>query len=193
MALIIIEGLDNTGKTTAAQKIAELLKFNYVSGGGPEVGTYEGALAKLKEGLPNKVQDRTFISEMIYGPILRGKSGISDQEFMKLMDFLRQNQCILVYARRTVTQILATFDERDQLSGVKEHLHELYEQYDHYMFNKLWTHMEKQPIIYNFDCTELSELVLLIKCWLCTDESKPCCSPVHKHKRRETASLMGDD
>lgn len=198
MALIIIEGMDNTGKTTAAKILAEYLHYNYVSGGGPEVGTYHGALEKMLSGLPNKVQDRTFISEMIYGPIIRGKSGISDQDFMLLIQQFKEEKGVLVYARRPVDRVMATLSDRDQMEGVTENVVELCKKYDYYMLEKLPPYLGA-PIIFDFEQTPIlptegpeKSLFSLIKCRLCDDPEKVCCPPPGPRRRKESASLTED-
>lgn len=161
MALIILEGMDNTGKTTTSKLIAQHLSsrgYKYVSGGGPEAGTPAGAMEILKSDLPNKVQDRTFISELVYGPILRGSSGINTLDAIRFLDFLKANGAIVIYTRRNAGKILSTFDERDQLSGVKEHVDELLSAYDQIM----WGLVERYGIpvcVYNFDTTNVSVLL----------------------------------
>ena len=161
MALIILEGMDNTGKTTTAKLIANHLcakGYTYVSGGGPEAGTADGAMKILQTDLPDKVQDRTFISELIYGPILRGQSGINTLEAIGFMDFLKQNNAYIFYTRRGLENILTTFDERDQLSGVKENAEAICQAYDRVMFNLI----QKYGIpvtVYNFDTTKVGVLL----------------------------------
>lgn len=161
MPTIVIEGFDNTGKTTLAKKLAQFLGYNYVSGGGPEVGNYVGALQRLQLGMPNKVQDRTWISEVVYGTVIRKKSGISDDEIMKMIDFHRENKICLIFAKQSYDQVMQNITERDQMDGVVDHAKELMIMYNYYMLNKLPIYLGT-PIIYDYTRTSFEDVVSIL-------------------------------
>ena len=158
MATIIIEGMDNTGKTTLAKELADRLGYTYVSGGGPEVGTFKGALSRMRLAMPNKVQDRTWISELVYGPIVRGKFGITDEEVMEFIRFHREYNIVLIYARRPLERILETLHEREQMDGVIKYASELVSRYDYYMLEKLPIYLPL-PVCYNFETSTIDKLI----------------------------------
>ena len=162
MSTIIIEGFDNTGKTTLAKELARILGYQYVSGGGPEVGTYKGALERLKKDMPNKVQDRTWISEIIYGTVIRKHSGINAAEEKQMIKFHLENNIFLIYAKRPLKRIMETISSREQMDGVIECAPQLLDAYDKYMLEKLPKYLYT-PIIYNFEENSIPELLELLR------------------------------
>lgn len=88
--LIIIEGADKNGKTTLASHISERHGYNYIHHGPPRNG-YMGYMDEILDLKNKTVMDRSFIGEMIYGPLLRGRSCIDNNQFdclLKLSDVL---------------------------------------------------------------------------------------------------------
>lgn len=84
MPCIVIEGLDNSGKTTLANKFIKDYGYTYYHSGVPKKNenlfkTYYDILLR---GLIEKiVADRLHVGEMVYGPEIRGASRISIAEF----------------------------------------------------------------------------------------------------------------
>lgn len=76
---VIIEGPDGAGKTSLAQHFCKSLGFRYHHEGPPPAGVdllqhYGGLLANAADPT---VFDRFHLGEFVYGPLLRGKSGLS--------------------------------------------------------------------------------------------------------------------
>lgn len=131
MALIITEGMDNAGKSTLIQSLAEEFRL-------PTARTYKKPNSSLEihqwdawaHHCPEHlILDRhPAISDFIYGPLLRGVtySGLA----------LAQNvseRAYLVYCRPASAFIHATMHERDQLAGVAENTDKLIALYDNLM------------------------------------------------------------
>jgi hypothetical protein len=77
---IIIEGPDGAGKTTLARQLAHLTGKTYHHEGPPPAGSaFQHYMNLLLRNEPT-VFDRLFEGENIYGPILRGASGLSFEE-----------------------------------------------------------------------------------------------------------------
>jgi thymidylate kinase len=93
---IIIEGADKTGKTTLSNAIRERFHSEYVHFGKPKKhpATEYAEYALSNDG--NLVLDRFYLGELVYGPLLRGKCGISPLEFATLERILRLKQAILI-------------------------------------------------------------------------------------------------
>lgn len=102
--LIIVEGADRNGKTTLARAIAKKLAYKYVHHGPPKWGA-DGYIEELLGIHQPTVMDRSFIGEMVYGPMLRGDSCLDDEQFITLLR---------VAARLNTTVILAEQDEYTQ-------------------------------------------------------------------------------
>lgn len=88
---IILEGCDGVGKTTLANLLIhrgyKSLHFNYDSHLSIKE-KYQRILSK--DYGDNIVLDRSFISEMVYGPLKRGYSRLSDQDFSELLQMLHK-------------------------------------------------------------------------------------------------------
>lgn len=93
---IIIEGADKTGKTTLSNAIVEKFGSKYVHFGKPKKypATEYAEYALATNG--NLVLDRYYLGELVYGPLLRGKCGITPLEFATLERILRLKQAILI-------------------------------------------------------------------------------------------------
>lgn len=78
--MIIVEGADGTGKSTAAQKIADALSapLFHAPGPGPQWLPFHLAAFSFHAANPKAivVYDRFYYSEFIYGPILREKADV---------------------------------------------------------------------------------------------------------------------
>lgn len=88
--IIVIEGPDGTGKTTLAKLLAETKGFKYVHNGPPPEGVslfrHYGEQLLAARGA-RVVFDRLHVGELIYGPVMRGKSLITVEE-MRLLNRL---------------------------------------------------------------------------------------------------------
>lgn len=95
MTLILLEGVDGSGKTSLARDIvAELKKrypndkVDYLHAGPLKTDAYEAYLEPLKDYRPNSgvhyVLDRWHAGERIYGPLYRGKSKVDDATWVWL-------------------------------------------------------------------------------------------------------------
>jgi hypothetical protein len=86
MNLLVLEGPDGTGKTTLARAL-EKRGYQYVHNGPPPegVGLFEHYTRQLLKSFDQKVVfDRLHLGELIYGPVMRGKSLITVEQFRLL-------------------------------------------------------------------------------------------------------------
>jgi thymidylate kinase len=87
--VIVLEGCDGTGKTTLATALATQHNYALVhSGRTPDgadlIGRYQAILAR-----PGPlVLDRSFISELAYGPLLHGRSRLSFADVVSLVSLV---------------------------------------------------------------------------------------------------------
>lgn len=137
--MIIIEGMDNTGKTTLAEHLAEKFKLPHIKSSKDRTHLLNDALTILVLN-PEAVMDRfSIISEMVYGPILRGGTafdghGLSQWRFF--MDKLARCKPLIFYCRPPNEKIF-DYGDREQMAGVVEHGEELLSAYDTMMNS--WT------------------------------------------------------
>lgn len=101
--LIVIEGPDKTGKTTLAKAIAEQLGFEYKHFSAPKgspANEYIDFLLKLKRPT---VCDRFHLGELVYGPMFRGKAGITPLELVTIERVMRLKQTVIIHAVTNMT------------------------------------------------------------------------------------------
>lgn len=136
--MIIVEGVDNTGKTTLIDMLKTIFPMLQIAkmDNAPHATEEEyreylwDQLAKTPRQSFMKLYDRLLFSEIVYGPILRGKSRIKGNELRAAMHLLLYyHEPLIIYCDRTEEQIKATFGEREQLEGVYQHIPALLQQY----------------------------------------------------------------
>lgn len=132
MPLIIVEGPDNSGKSTLIQALASQLKL-------PMARTYR--MPQTEEDIqrwhnwanaaphPLILDRHPAISDLIYSPLVRNTTGSSS---LRLASACR-NGHYLIYCRPHWDTIAASFHEREQLEGTHEKLHDLIRSYDNLM------------------------------------------------------------
>ena len=96
--MVIVEGIDGVGKTTLVDYIVEqgLEKhhFNYDE---KNMDLYNKYMSVLYSSNLNKVLDRSFISEMVYGPVIRGKSKLELEQYKRLLLEYKKNGTSIIY------------------------------------------------------------------------------------------------
>lgn len=94
--MIIIEGLDGTGKTTLAN---DLLNKNYIliNNNLTSESHYDKYVNIIKTSDINSVSDRSFVSEMVYGKVLSGTAKLSEEEFINLVKLYSEYETKIIY------------------------------------------------------------------------------------------------
>lgn len=111
--LIILEGCDAAGKSTLASHLRNDAGYTVIhSAYNPSAD----ALIKHYESImrnPDKlVMDRSFVSEVVYGEILRGKSRINDSQFRHLVELVADEHGCFVHVRASLQTIIARLQDR---------------------------------------------------------------------------------
>jgi hypothetical protein len=137
--LILVEGLDNTGKTTLVTDLAHRYPELQMR---PSIGNKHDLEQISRQAYdeayllsPYVLADRSrIVSEWVYNPVLKTRpTAYSFRTWMTyIAGFVQQSQYV-IYCYRPVEHIMKTFDERDQLSGVVENLQLLSHRYDQIM------------------------------------------------------------
>ena len=128
---IVVEGMDNTGKSTLCKKLS-VLGFDYNHSEGPRTpeAMYRDTLAFLnKEGM--FIQDRIpVISDQVYGPILRGTNAFHTPLGSEVERVYFQDSDILhIFCFPPKDKVVLFEDGRRQMNGVQENAGVLYELY----------------------------------------------------------------
>lgn len=132
MPLIIVEGLDNSGKSTLVQSLAEALRL-------PMARIYR--IPKSEDDIlhwhhwanaapyPLILDRHPSMSDYVYGPIVRNTNSHSS---LPLASQCRHGH-YLIYCRPHWDTIERSYNEREQLEGTHDKLHALLSAYDRLM------------------------------------------------------------
>lgn len=135
--MIVVEGLDNTGKTTLVSKILEEFPELVYR---PSIGNKHD-LNQIRDQAATEafdwstmkwtVADRSrLISEYVYNPILKGRPlAYPFHTFLEMFGTFVQQTNLVILCHRNRLHLEGTFDEREQLGGVRQHLTDLDNQY----------------------------------------------------------------
>lgn len=160
--MIIIEGMDNTGKTTLIQRLIREVGRGYLSAMvslGPNKTLLEQfhwvdkQIALAKMGGPLTIYDRFLpICDVVYGPIIRNGSlwGINHLIINQLLEEVNP---LIIYCRPSNEKVIGFEDGREQMEGVVENAKELLDGYDEVMKKLLKSGFE--IINYNYENNEL--------------------------------------
>ena len=112
--LIILDGCDGAGKTTLAAALANrhghsLLHATLTPAGTDLFAKYHAILARPGP----QVLDRSFVSELVYGPLDRGRSRLTFEQAADLAAAAAQRGGILVHLTGQPGQIAARLLARD--------------------------------------------------------------------------------
>jgi len=134
---IIIEGMDGAGKTTLANHILSDVGPNLelvVNKEGPErnFNLWWPEEFDRWSNKPVPLHDRFFYSELVYGPVLRGRITADSQLVANGMWFLRSS-ALLIYARPHTNRLRESIKDKEQMEGVHDRFIQLLEAYDQLM------------------------------------------------------------
>jgi thymidylate kinase/endonuclease III len=99
--VVIIEGLDKSGKTSLSRLISKQgfkkshFGYNKENNRSDIIELYEKLFEKTKKN--RLIMDRSFISEYVYGPILRSESRLCDDDFTFFMKILIELKALVIY------------------------------------------------------------------------------------------------
>lgn len=132
--MIIVEGCDNSGKTTLVAKLAQDLQLLSINNRKrpqslEEVNYYTLHMVQLSM-YHSTIFDRWQpISEPIYGPVCRGIDLIDSNSLARLLAITQEAKPLVIYCRPSLSTIL-NFGDRGQMEGVVQHGAELVSCYD---------------------------------------------------------------
>jgi hypothetical protein len=138
--LIVIEGMDGSGKTVLSEKIRKTFpKFEYihpVPSHGPEgmdgeymVQGMRDLFAKVRGGQLFVTDRINLISEVIYGPTCRGVSKLSPFDFARCLAEFLALQPIVIFCNPSYKAIEENIKKTFQMEGVSSNIIKLYRDY----------------------------------------------------------------
>lgn len=153
--MIIVTGMDNSGKTTLAVKVSQELGIPLVKSLGPNHTKDEKHLWFLDQMtretiFPNStIFDRFLpLEEMVYGKVLRGDPIYSlDDPFMKSLKDLNP---FIIYTRPS-SEVIFNFGDREQMEGVIETKEKLLAAWDDLMWKLINSGWNVQTYDYTVD------------------------------------------
>lgn len=131
--MIIIEGMDNSGKTTLARRLAKDLELLYINNRKKTTGlkTLDRDVYNFTRlsTIYNTVFDRwSAISEPVYGSVLRGTTYLEEDK-RQLHQYCLQANPLVIYCRPSDETILK-FGDEPQMEGVIQRAKDLILAYD---------------------------------------------------------------
>ncbi|WP_433432278.1 hypothetical protein [Nonomuraea sp. CA-141351] len=112
--VIVLEGCDGVGKTTYAMTLMIRYGYQRVHAGRTPEGADLFQRHRSILALPGRlVLDRSFISELVYGPILHGRCRLTPSETLQLLAMVTARGGILVHLTASPEQIHARLVARD--------------------------------------------------------------------------------
>jgi thymidylate kinase len=139
--VIIVEGMDNSGKTTLVNYLAETFNLPVIHSPGPKADLNYFMVEAMMTELKNEqvIYDRfPAFSERVYGPILRGRDHIQER-YLVLLAALKP---YIIHCDPGLHTVLSTIKDREQMEGVEDQAERLYHRYEKIMFpegNKLFS------------------------------------------------------
>ncbi|MEV4390543.1 AAA family ATPase [Nonomuraea sp. NPDC049607] len=128
--VIVLEGCDGVGKTTYATALATKYGYRIVHAD----RTPEGAdLFQRHQAILTRpgrlVLDRSFISELVYGPLLHGRCRLAMSQTTELLGMVAARRGVLIHLTATPEQIQARLLARDGTAPTLDELRTLIARY----------------------------------------------------------------
>ena len=133
--MLIIEGIDGVGKTTLVEHLQSYgmkkYHFDYDS---KNMDLFSKYMKVLLEDDSELVLDRSFISEMVYGPVIRNKCKLSLEDYTKLLITYKNAGAKIIYLTAPKDVLLKRRnDEKSDYEVIANHYEELNKKYDEIM------------------------------------------------------------
>lgn len=133
--MLIIEGIDGVGKTTLVEYLQgygmKKYHFDYDS---KNMDLFTKYMRVLLEDNNKLVLDRSFISEMVYGPVIRNKCKLSLEDYTKLLIAYKNFGTKIIYLTAPKDVLLKRRnDEKSDYEVIANYYEELNKKYDDIM------------------------------------------------------------
>jgi thymidylate kinase len=160
--MIVVEGCDNTGKTTLIQTlVARFPGLHSIKSPGPGAALGQWVIDELSKDDLYAIYDRFFFSEYVYGPILRGKVCYSKAQQGRIRHLMRTQKPVVIWCSRPLKRIAESFYDREQLEGVADNLPQIEEAYYRVMMEFL--NQTKIPYFSAYNYESSSDLTVVTR------------------------------
>ena len=106
---IVIEGVDKTGKTSLSNFLSKRLKLPIKKFSRPIGDPYCEYMEYLLLDDKPAILDRFYLGELVYGPVKRGKSELSDREWFNIEMTMMAHKPFLIYSSTDTKKIQDNF------------------------------------------------------------------------------------
>lgn len=116
--MIIITGTDNTGKSTLAMHLSN--KFGipimerYPQLPPKDYDDWYRFIVQMLDKDEEQIADRFYIDELVYGPVVRGKVGITEHQLKVMNKLVAEEKPLVILCHREISEISRSYSERDQ-------------------------------------------------------------------------------
>lgn len=133
--MLIVEGIDGVGKTTLVDfVVSKGMKKQYFDYDAKNMDLYTKYINILRSSELNKVLDRSFISEMVYGPVLRGNSKLMLEQYKNLLlEYKKCGTTIIYLTASKETLLQRRKNDIMDFEIIKNYYEQLNEQYENIM------------------------------------------------------------
>lgn len=144
MSLIVLEGVDGAGKTTLVERLVDMLDEDVVvKHCGPPKGDilkeYEWSLASSYRPMTTDfICDRWHVGELVYGPMLRGKSQLTPAMVNHIEMFLSSRGALRLHVDAPIEAILARVGKRGEDLVNSHQIHLIWDWYRQYAKKHDW-------------------------------------------------------
>lgn len=118
MSLIVIEGVDGSGKSTLVEELQNLQSADVRHCGQLKQSALIEYEASLRDYKPTDdsltLCDRWHIGELIYGPLLRGESKLSPSQFEHVELYLSARGALKLWVQTPISEIMRRIDSRGE-------------------------------------------------------------------------------
>lgn len=138
MPVIIVEGIDGSGKSTLVDSLESMIPDNYHvlrMHRGPIQDTVENEYIEPLTSLSSNqflLADRWHVGEMIYGPIYRGESLVSGLYENLIESYLDSIGAVKIILQPDISEVRQRLADRGEDYLLEEHVEEVYKFYGQY-------------------------------------------------------------
>ena len=127
--MIIIEGIDGTGKSTVSSYLRDMgYVIHHLQ---KKEKNEEGFINLLKQDNDHFVLDRAFMTEVVYGPVLRNGSRINNEQLNSLIDLYSSKKVKIIYLKALKKDLLLRRkDDKEDYEMLIKHYEQLSNLYD---------------------------------------------------------------
>jgi thymidylate kinase len=128
--VIVLEGGDGVGKTTYATVLAATYGYQRIHATRTPEGVDLFERHRTVLALPGRlVLDRSFVSELVYGPLLYGHTRLTSSQTAALASMVTARRGVLIHLTARPEQIRARLLARDGTAPTLDQLHRLTSRY----------------------------------------------------------------